>query len=159
MKVLQVIQSELKSSQKAAYLYYYLGLPESFPVDRLDDLLRNHVFSKRFPGFGGGSSVPTFDDLRDFDVVYACFRRYHNIDLLKEDIGWFEYQALLEDLLLSENSITKRIEIRSYTPPRKITDSKTHVAQMNLRNRYALESINVQSQLEQVFLSMKSKAR
>lgn len=57
-----------------------------------------------------------FDDLDDFDIIYSLFIEKFNIDLLNNDINYFVYKFHLEQLFLEKNALTKRIELRSFTP-------------------------------------------
>lgn len=120
-----------------------------------------YIFNSRFKGVSE-HKAPVFDYLRDFDLIFACFKRYYNIDLNKDNLNWWEFTAILEDLLTTETSISKRIEIRDKKIPKKA--DRDYVNSMNkLKAKYRLQG-NIQQDTTQkglkgLFDFLKSKAK
>lgn len=160
MFVYEIIQSKTKYTYGDLYeIMGILGIPYEVPIEDVQKII-SWVFEKRFKSTNVSSSVITFDYLRDFDVIYGEFLINYNFDLLENSLDWWKFTAMLETLLLRENSITKRVELRSYKTPKKITDYQVHQQQLNARNKYQLTNENnLQSQLKGMFNFMKSKAR
>lgn len=82
----------------------------------------------------------TFDMLLDFDAYFADFIEFYGINLLKEEVDFFEFKWLLAALFEKESSaIVQRASYRSYTKEK--TDSAKYAQYMyNNRKRYALSA-------------------
>ena len=116
-------------------IYEHLGVSYDVDVNKIID----YIFKPRFKSVGIGSNVKTFDYLRDFDLLYYEFKKL-NIDLIKDDIGWWEFTSILEGITLENNALMKRIGYRSYKVPfqRNKGDEEFIRYNMNKRLQYHL---------------------
>lgn len=82
-----------------------------------------------------------FDINLDYKYYYSDFYRI-GIDLNKTNIDWWVFNALLESIILDENStMYKIISYRSYERPSKnsrIQEEKEHKFRMSMKRKYAL---------------------
>lgn len=85
-------------------------------------------------------SERVFDYLLDFDAYFADFVCFYNINLLKDDLSFFEFNWMLSALFNKEESaIAKRIGYRSYTKEKN--DNQKYANHMiSQRKKYALSS-------------------
>lgn len=85
-------------------------------------------------------SETTFDLLLDFDAYFADFIEFYGINLLKQEVDFFEFRWLLDALLEKEDStLVKRIGYRAYTKDKN--DSAKYAQFMyNNRKKYALSA-------------------
>lgn len=92
----------------------------------------------------GRKSEKTFDLNYDYRYYYVDFRRF-GINLNKEDINWWEFNVLLEGIMLDEHStMSKIMEYRTYKKPSKSTktqESERHKFMMNMKRKYSLPII------------------
>lgn len=116
-------------------IYDHLGVSYDVDVNKIID----YIFKPRFKSVGIGSNVKTFDYLKDFDLLYYEFKKL-NIDLIKDDIGWWEFTSILEGITLENNALMKRIGYRSYKVPfqRNKGDEEFIRYNMNKRLQYHL---------------------
>lgn len=59
----------------------------------------------------GESEEPLLDFELDAGVIYASFRQQYHIDLLREDLHWVEFRALLGGLT-EDTSFGQRVKVR-----------------------------------------------
>lgn len=94
----------------------YFNLDFEIFKDKVQDIF-NYITVERFinePEKNKKGDLE-FDLFEDFDLIFVNFKKYFNIDLFRDKLTWMEFNFyLLEDLLLSENSVTKRIEFRTH---------------------------------------------
>lgn len=77
---------------------------EELTEEEADDLRKKH-----------GSSDVVFSHAGDFDLIQALFMERYSIDLEEENISWFKYLRLLENILEEENnSLVQRISARQF---------------------------------------------
>lgn len=62
--------------------------------------------------FNSGDEEKVFSHIIDFDLIFSLFLEKYKIDLTTDNINWKKYSALLENLLNSNNPLTKRIGYR-----------------------------------------------
>jgi hypothetical protein len=84
-----------------------------------------------------------FDFEHDFQYYYADFKRL-GIDLIKENISWWVFDNLIQDIMLVDNtSIGSVIGFRTYEkPPKKYDENKEHRASMERKKKFALPNKN-----------------
>jgi len=152
MHMIDIIQNKKKES-----IHDLLNIPYSININ---DVIE-YILKSRFKPTTSKNNERIFDYLVDFDLIYALFRKEYNIDLIKEDIGWWEFTAILEEILLSNNSLTKRMGYRGYKTPKKIDDSNKEEVKFyqNKKLQYKLEekSDNVNKELGRMFKSLEKR--
>lgn len=83
----------------------------------------------------------TFDLNLDYKYYFSDFLRL-GINLNKDNISWWEFDAILEGLFLDENSVLSRmLSYRLYEkPPKspKVQEEKEHRFRMKMKEKYAL---------------------
>ena len=80
---------------------------------------------------------PDMDFQKDFRLIRASFKSDFGIDLLKEDIDWWDFYSYLNGL--TENCILNRIrELRTYDV-NKIQDAKERQDIIEAKERWKLE--------------------
>jgi len=108
----------------------YFNLDFFIFTDKINAIYE-YIFKERFVDeieIKQEENVP-FDIFEDFDLLFANFKKYFNIDLIKDkNLSWFEFKFYLEDLLLTENSLTKRIFFR--------VNDESNIDKIELKNFY-----------------------
>lgn len=79
-----------------------------------------------------------FCHFADFDLVYSLFLEKYNIDLIDEDLNWFRYLFLLENLFLEENSLKKRLEYRGFIPKNQKGYGKFNEENKKMQEKYSI---------------------
>lgn len=83
-----------------------------------------------------------FDLNLDFKYYYPDFLKY-GINLFKDDISWWEFDALLDFFMRIDNSsISNMLSFRLYEKPsnnQKIQEQREHKYRMNMKKKYALK--------------------
>lgn len=82
-----------------------------------------------------------FDINLDYQYYFPDFLKY-GINLNKQDIDWWEFQKILNGIMLDKNStISTIISFRTYEkPPKNIKtqEEKEHKFRMEMKRKYAL---------------------
>lgn len=93
----------------------YFNLNFDIFSDKIEQIF-NYIIEERFKNESEKNKKGDleFDLFEDFDLIFVNFKKYFNVDLFKDNITWMEFNFYLEDLLLSENSLTKRIGFRTH---------------------------------------------
>ena len=104
----------------------------------------------------------TFDLNLDYKFYFTDFLRL-GINLNKNEIDWWEFDAILEGLFLDENSIlSKMMSYRLYEKPSKnikTQEEKEHKFRMKMKRKYALPcDYNVDNGLEKLWNYVEKKA-
>lgn len=151
MVVYKIIESDLDDTTKIMRILETLNIKEMVEVDKL----LNYVFQPRYVGTNS-SNVKAFDYLKDYDLLYAIFRKDYNINLQTDNVQWWEFTFILEEIMLGNNALTKRIEFRSYEAPSKITkdNAKQHKAYSNMKLKYNIEEQDVNKAVGKMFKSL-----
>lgn len=85
-----------------------------FPTVELMEALQMFISGEEAQGGTGEDRVIDFSI--DADYIYASFRQAYGIDLMSDDLHWFEFLALLKSL--PEETIMRRIiSYRQYDGP------------------------------------------
>jgi len=121
-----------------------------------------YAFKPRFKG--GKSGEIAFDYLVDFDLIYACFKRYYDIDLIDDDLDWWKFTAILEDLINSETSLSNRMELRTREIPKRTKGDAKYISNlMAMKAKYRIcgniKEQATQKSLKGVFSFLKAKAK
>lgn len=72
---------------------------------------------------------------QDITMIYSAFRKCFNINLAREHMHWFEFNALLNDI--SDCAMTNVIDIR--TMKLSDVDKKSRAKVLQLKAKYAIE--------------------
>lgn len=105
----------------------------------------------------------TFDFELDFKYYYYDFIKI-GIDLLKDNISWWQFDSMLEDIFLMEHSaIGKVIEYRCYEKPTKNAkqaEQKENRFYMDMKRKYALyDPKSIEEGLNKLWLYAESKVK
>ncbi len=106
--------------QKVVRIFKYLNTPRYTYVDREKNLYakmleKGKISQEEYKELI--KSKETFSYHADYDIIYGQFLEKYGINLQKDNIHWFEFTALLENLLLDDNNvINKRIRARAFEP-------------------------------------------
>lgn len=103
-----------------------------------------------------------FDLELDFKYYYVDFKRL-GIDLLKDNITWWEFDTILEGIFLLDNSaIGQALKYRTYEKPSKnykTSEEKEHKFYMEKKRQYALPNPkSVENNLEKLWNYAEKKA-
>lgn len=141
-------------------IHELLNLPSESDIN----YVLEELFMERFisPSSKGGN-VKSFDYRLDFDLLYSLFIEKFNKDLIKDDIGWWEFTAHLESIMSEENALTNRINHRQFVKRGKKFNQEAHnnKIKMNLRLKYSIpddDDREVQRQLGKMFSMLEHKA-
>lgn len=90
---------------------------------------------------GSSSKKKKFDINYDYKFYFSDFLKY-GINLNKEDIDWWEFNRILDAVLLDDNSnMSKVMSYRLYEKPpknRKAQENIRHQNMMRLKEKYSL---------------------
>ena len=142
MKITENITSEfiLKYIDINKFILSYFKIYD-IPTDFINPIL-DYIFKIRFNKSANNNSKIVFCLEKDFDLIYANFLKYYNINLLTDNnITWAEFNFLLEDLFLCDNSLTKRVGFRSFKKDKNM-DKEFAKYNNNLKNRYDLSKLD-----------------
>lgn len=104
------------------------------------------------------SGEVVFDYLKDYRYYFVDFLKL-GIDLNKQDISWWEFDAILEGIFLQEHStIGQVLAYRTYKKPQKsskTSEEAEHNYYMSKKRQYALKQTpNIQKTEENIRLMM-----
>lgn len=89
------------------------------------------------------SGEKTFDLELDYKYYFVDFLKL-GINLNKDEISWWEFDAILESLFLDENStLSKMLGYRLYEKPSKnlkAQEEKEHRFRMQMKRKYTLKN-------------------
>jgi len=108
--VMAMSDPDLSSDEKLAtalYLLFGTGAP---PLEIALNGLTWFLNCTREPQKGKGDK-PLSDYDYDSNLIYSAFKKQYNIDLSREKMHWFEFNALMSDL--GECAFTSVVKIRS----------------------------------------------
>ena len=90
----------------------------------------------------------TFDLNYDYKYYFVDFFRL-GVNLNKQDIDWWEFNSLLEGIMLDENSTISRVmNYRLYKKPSKSAktqEMQEHKFRMEMKRKYSLPNIQYKS--------------
>lgn len=138
-----------------------LGVSEIEPNDReivLDEISK-YIFDVNQRHSNGEK---TFDLNLDYKYYFVDFLKL-GINLNKDEISWWEFDAILEGLFLDENSnLSKMLNYRLYEkPPKnpKTQEEREHKFRMQMKHKYALpNNQKVEESLEKLWGYVQKKA-
>lgn len=132
------------------------------PYDININKVVEYIFNQRFKGTSTGKRV--FDYQEDFDLIYACFKRHYGIDLIDDDLDWWKFTTMLDDILSTETSLSKRVEIRGKKIPKANKNNREYINHLqSMKTKYRLSNNQskeeVQKGLSNIFNFLKTKAK
>lgn len=120
-----------------------LGLTDIANKKYVLDKISQYIFDTRKGT--GSKSKKNFDINYDYKFYFPDFLKY-GINLNKEDIDWWEFNKILDAILLDDNSnMHKVLEYRNYEKPiknEKTRENIRHQQMMKLKQKYALPTKN-----------------
>ena len=94
------------------------------------------ITAEDYEGDSDDSSEPEVMSFeQDITMIYSAFRKCFNINLAREHMHWFEFNALLNDI--SDCAMTNVIDIR--TMKLSDVDKKSRAKVLQLKAKYAIE--------------------
>lgn len=107
------------------------------------EFILNEITKYVFDTKGNNSGKKTFDLNLDYKYYFVDFLRL-GINLNKDDISWWEFDAILEGIFLDENStLSKMMSYRLYEkPPKnpKQQELNENKFRMKMKAKYALSN-------------------
>ena len=104
------------------------------------DKISQYIFEPAKKGTGG-KNRKNFDINYDYKYYFPDFLKY-GINLNKQDIDWWEFNQILDAIILDENSnMYKIMEYRNYEKPtknEKTRENLKHQQMMKLKQKYSL---------------------
>lgn len=133
-----------RNPQRIARSLELLGLPsdledKSYILDEISKyIFEHHTSSKSVKG------KKNFDLNYDYKYYFPDFLKY-GINLNEQDIDWWEFNSILEAILLDEKSNMKKVlNYRNYEKPiknDKTRESIKHQQMMKLKRKYSLPCV------------------
>jgi len=151
MQVYKIIKNNTQDISKIQEILNIPSIPDI-------NIVLNYIFNKRFQAPGSKDGEIVFDYLIDFDLIYALFLKDYGIDLIKQDIGWWQFTAMFEEITLNSNALTKRIGYRAYKVPINRTkgDEEEVKFYLNKKLQYQIEA-DTTNQLGKMFKSLEKR--
>lgn len=131
----------------------HLGLPLYIDLDKV----LTWIFSDRFVGTKSSTSVEAFKYLGDYDLVYSLFRKEYGINLEKEEVDWWEFTSMFNELLCCENALTRRMGYRGYVVPSDTKGREEEVTfnlNQKLKYSYKPKKENIDKEMGKLFNSL-----
>ena len=139
-----------------------IGFNDTLPTNEQFQLLNEIV---NYLGFNNGTEKKEkfFDFFHDIKYYYYDFKKLR-IDLLRDEITWWEFNSLLHGILLDNNSaISRIISFRTYEkPPKnyKTQEEKQHKLSMQRKREYALpDEGEVEDNFERMWNYLQTKKK
>ncbi len=89
----------------------------------------NQITEEEYNDLVKKSNKPVFCHYKDFDLIFDLFIARYSINLLRDELHWFEYIMLIEMLLEEDdNPLVKRIKARSF---RSVSGTEQNVINHN----------------------------
>ena len=143
MKIIKLLTSNFSDEFKINKILEILGFAEeglaletkSFLVDKILDYIFNFKENKTT------NNEKIFDFFLDYKYYYYDFYKL-GIDLNKDDIDWWQFNTLLEGILLQkEGAMLQVLEYRTYEKPTenpKVYQNKIHQYYLRKKREFAL---------------------
>ena len=117
-----------------------LGIDKVDNPDLVLDEIAKYIFDVS-EQTGSSSKKKTFDINYDYKFYFSDFLKY-GINLNKEDIDWWEFNRILDAILLDDNSnMSKVMSYRLYEKPPKNIKTQENIRHQNmlkLKRKYSL---------------------
>lgn len=126
-----------KSIAKALKLCY----KETLPPNIVSAFLGMLSFLSRGTDFSvsrGESAQPLFSFQEDAEVIYSAFYSKYGIDLVKEDLHWYSFCALMSSLS-ADNAFKTLLDIRSFDE-KKLKNPEKRRKMAQLKEKFGLKA-------------------
>lgn len=158
-KVLKCLGDHRKTNEeKTINVYEILGIPFKSDINKVLE----YIFNSKFKNVGKGKKV--FCYFQDFDLIYANILRLYKIDIIRDDLNWFEFNSMIEDIMMTENSLSKRVGYRAMKMPKATKYNKEEIEfYRDMKDKYRLgikqnkEELN--DGMRSIFNMLKGKAK
>ena len=142
MKIIKLLSSKYPDKFKINKILEILGFAEEGLALETKSFLVNEILSYIFkPNESTSNGKKIFDIYLDYRYYYYDFYKL-GIDLNKDDIDWWQFDALLEGILLQkESAILTVLGYRSYKKPSgniKTIQAEEHKYYLEKQRQYAL---------------------
>lgn len=132
-----------RNPQRISRSLELLGLPSDLEdKSYILDEISKYIFERPNTS-DSAKGKKNFDLNYDYKYYFPDFLKY-GINLNKQDIDWWEFNSILEAILLDEKSNMKRVlNYRNYEKPiknEKTRESIKHQQMMKLKRKYSLPS-------------------
>lgn len=149
MKLFHLFKLNLPKKYQVKYGLEILGIEVE---EKYQDEVLNEVSLYLFDNSqNNNNDKKVFDFELDYKYYWVDFLE-KGIDLNKQDISWWEFDAILEGLFLQEHSrIGKVIQYRTYKKPsknNKTAESEEHKYNLEKQRQYALPIEENQQRVE-----------
>ena len=118
----------------------------------IEDIYSEELFNKLneyiFPKRPKNEDKKSFDYDIDFRLLWADFKAEYNIDLINDDINWWEFTALFERMQLLDDisAVSKVSGYRQQKLPKRNKNNQGQIEHLrNMKARYRLEDVENES--------------
>jgi hypothetical protein len=103
--------------------------------------LHNYLCECLFTKSEETDTTKTIDYVQDYKYIWDSFKATRNIDLNTDIISWWEFNSVLECILIEgNNSMSKVLEYRLYEKPLKRGgEERRHTFMMKMKHKYELK--------------------
>ena len=142
MKIIKLLSSKYPDKFKINKILEILGFTEEDLALETKSFLVNEILSYIFkPNESTSNGKKIFDIYLDYRYYYYDFYKL-GIDLNKDDIDWWQFNTLLEGILLQkEGALLQVLEYRTYEKPTenpKVYQNKIHQYYLRKKREFAL---------------------
>lgn len=152
MELSNLFTLQLPEETKISKGLEILGIKDNLNIETKEYLLytiSNYIFENIEP-----KNEKVFDLMLDYKYYYSDFYKL-GIDLNKDDISWWTFNAILEGIFLNEEStISKVIKFRTYKKPQKSsksTEAEQHKFYMERKKQFSLPNNEANNNLDKLW--------
>lgn len=140
MKVFDILDSNLSQEIKYFLLYEQFFKAQENDIEFCEFIVEkilDYLFENKT-----SSTKPTMNYKKDYRLIWDSFLSKRGIDLNKVDINWWEFNSILEGLMLEGGSpIVKVVEYRTMKMPKSTKYNKEEIDfYKKMKQEYALTS-------------------
>lgn len=118
-----------------------LGIDDVEDEEYVLNAIAEYIFDIQNKKVSGSNKKKTFDLNYDYKYYFPDFLKYR-VNLNKEDIDWWEFNQILDAIMIDETSNMHRVlKYRNYEKPiknEKTRETIKHQQMMKLKQQYAL---------------------
>lgn len=149
MALFSLFQSKFSEAYKNFKGLALLGIYVEDNHEVILNEISNYLFEQQ-----SGSGERVFDLNKDYKYYFVDFIKL-GINLNTDEISWWEFNAILDSLFITDSVISEVIRMRTYKKPNKNakqSELEEHKAREKLKRRYALhDRSSVDSNLERLY--------
>lgn len=134
LKMLRLLKDQELDEIERAAIYVRMFFPEARVRDfqRLSEYIDYYVSRGREQKDDG--SEPVFDLEQDANRIHAAFLQVYHIDLSVEDMHWWKFLSLLENLP-DGTMLSHAISVRAMKVPRRTKENAEYVDSINRQKK------------------------